>query len=603
MTPVLEAIARFRSLPAFAPLIDLPVWIVSGGTTKEGKPDKSPKDYRAPWKHGKSNDPATWGTLAQIEEAARKYPHHVHHCGIISGPHAQVLDWDYKPHASTPDIVERQAALFPSYQETSLSGRGRRCLILAPGLEFKKVAFELEPGVELEVFNSHQYAILTGNTINPAPIADCTDTLTALLTDLTPPPAPAPERVSTPRSAYTGDEVAPWEAAARTWSLPEMLIRNGYARKGTDRHLYPGSSTGLAGVHLFVDQHGRQRCYSHHSSDPLNTGHALDVFDVFTLLEHGGDVKAATRAARDLLGLESPAVKRDTLTEAKALWAEHAEGVLTEMGNVLERMPIHHHTRNAVWEVLAYVYERALEGQIEQRGTDFVVMVGGLKGLKAAGLGGRLTDISNRLKWAGDQGLLGRVERIDPASPYAPLAIRIPSDPRDLPGLRYQEGLHVSPPISLNAREAKAKRTSHTEIPATHTPVPSEVSPGVCVTPKPAPLTPVLRFLLARDRGLTPELPAWVVTRLEAHGYTHTDTYTHIREELRSRREADEGHRAKYQAALERQATQMSHVLRLARFGGPEAQRHARVCRAILHRTQSRLSRLWDGESISEVAA
>ena len=39
------------------------------------------------------------------------------------------------------------------------------------------------------------------------------------------------------------------------------------------------------------------RVYSHHASDALANGHANDAFDVFTMLDHGGDFSRAIRAA------------------------------------------------------------------------------------------------------------------------------------------------------------------------------------------------------------------------------------------------------------------------------------------------------------------
>lgn len=46
------------------------------------------------------------------------------------------------------------------------------------------------------------------------------------------------------------------------------------------------------------------RVYSHHGSDPLANGHMNDPFDVFCILEHGGDTSAAIKAAARSLGLE-----------------------------------------------------------------------------------------------------------------------------------------------------------------------------------------------------------------------------------------------------------------------------------------------------------
>jgi hypothetical protein len=46
------------------------------------------------------------------------------------------------------------------------------------------------------------------------------------------------------------------------------------------------------------------KCFSHHGSDPLADGHAHDAFDVFRILEHGGDFDAAVRVAASQLDLD-----------------------------------------------------------------------------------------------------------------------------------------------------------------------------------------------------------------------------------------------------------------------------------------------------------
>jgi hypothetical protein len=60
--------------------------------------------------------------------------------------------------------------------------------------------------------------------------------------------------------------------------------------------------------------------YSHHGSDPLADGHAHDAFDLFRILDHGGDARAAVKAAVEALGMASTASAR-----AQA-WAEPRPG-------------------------------------------------------------------------------------------------------------------------------------------------------------------------------------------------------------------------------------------------------------------------------------
>ena len=82
-----------------------------------------------------------------------------------------------------------------------------------------------------------------------------------------------------------------------------ILERYGYQRKGRRRWLWPGSTTGRAGVRQLPDSNP-ERVYSSHSGDPLSDGHAHDAFDAWRILEHGGDMTAAVREAARLLGLD-----------------------------------------------------------------------------------------------------------------------------------------------------------------------------------------------------------------------------------------------------------------------------------------------------------
>lgn len=70
-----------------------------------------------------------------------------------------------------------------------------------------------------------------------------------------------------------------------------MLERAGYKKHGK-RWLSPSSKTKIPGVVLLDG-----KVYSHHASDALANGHANDAFDVFTILDHGGDLSRAIRAA------------------------------------------------------------------------------------------------------------------------------------------------------------------------------------------------------------------------------------------------------------------------------------------------------------------
>ena len=81
-----------------------------------------------------------------------------------------------------------------------------------------------------------------------------------------------------------------------------LLLENaGYIPKGRNRWIWPGSTSGLAGVVLLPDS---GRVFSHHPGDPLHGKHAHDAFSVFQRLSHGGDFSAALKAAARLLGMD-----------------------------------------------------------------------------------------------------------------------------------------------------------------------------------------------------------------------------------------------------------------------------------------------------------
>lgn len=96
----------------------------------------------------------------------------------------------------------------------------------------------------------------------------------------------------------TGDRPSVIDEFNRVHDLEDLLRAYGYVKKGA-KWLYPQSSTGLPGVSI-----SDGKLYSHHGADPLANGHQNDPFDVFCLLEHNGDVSAATKAAARLLGME-----------------------------------------------------------------------------------------------------------------------------------------------------------------------------------------------------------------------------------------------------------------------------------------------------------
>ncbi|MGF6591098.1 bifunctional DNA primase/polymerase [Pseudomonas sp. 2835] len=126
----------------------------------------------------------------------------------------------------------------------------------------------------------------------------------------------------------------------RCHDIATLIEAHGYERRG-DKWLCPHSSSGDPGVTI-IDG----KLYSHHSSDPLANGHKNDAFDVFCILMHDGDQRAATRAAAKALGLDvksrppappplgelphAPSVNEPVRQPAGAATTEQEEGVARE---------------------------------------------------------------------------------------------------------------------------------------------------------------------------------------------------------------------------------------------------------------------------------
>ena len=117
----------------------------------------------------------------------------------------------------------------------------------------------------------------------------------------------------TPRKATGTGTASVIDAFNKRADVAQILQANGYAMGGRKRWIYPNSSTGVAGVVQLPDT---ERVYSHHPSDPLYCkDHSHDAFSVYCTLEHGGDYRAAVKAAAADMGMghtrpEAGALKR-----------------------------------------------------------------------------------------------------------------------------------------------------------------------------------------------------------------------------------------------------------------------------------------------------
>lgn len=127
----------------------------------------------------------------------------------------------------------------------------------------------------------------------------------------------------------SGGQISPIDAWNEAYDIASILQAHGYKRKGK-KFLSPQSSSGIPGVVILQGDDGRERVYSHGTSDVLADGQAHDAFDLFCILDHGGDEWKAIQAAAQLMTTSSGA-------------------------------SIHHHNRNAFRQQRAV--ERAIELQ------------------------------------------------------------------------------------------------------------------------------------------------------------------------------------------------------------------------------------------------
>jgi putative DNA primase/helicase len=110
-----------------------------------------------------------------------------------------------------------------------------------------------------------------------------------------PEPEPTPPRPR-PFRARTRSVISEFNDAH---SAEAILEAAGYQREGKRRFKSPDGH-GVAGVVVLPNG----KVFSHHQSDRLCGDHAHDAFDVFRILQHRGDYRAAVRAAAEALGMD-----------------------------------------------------------------------------------------------------------------------------------------------------------------------------------------------------------------------------------------------------------------------------------------------------------
>ena len=102
------------------------------------------------------------------------------------------------------------------------------------------------------------------------------------------------------------DSVDIIEQFNQRYTVTQILEKNGYIKKGSNRFLSPHSSSKMPGIVLLEDG----TIYSHHGGDQLGDGHSHDAFDVARILESNSDWKTAFNNARADLGIEQVVYKK-----------------------------------------------------------------------------------------------------------------------------------------------------------------------------------------------------------------------------------------------------------------------------------------------------
>ena len=99
-------------------------------------------------------------------------------------------------------------------------------------------------------------------------------------------------------------QVSPIAAFNDAHDVRSILKAHGYRESGK-KFVAPTSQSGMPGVVILQGDDGRERAFSHHSNDPMADGLAHDAFDLFCILDHGGDEWAAIQAAARLMTTSS----------------------------------------------------------------------------------------------------------------------------------------------------------------------------------------------------------------------------------------------------------------------------------------------------------
>ena len=200
--------------------------------------DKNPINP-ATGQFAKSNDPATWGTLAQAKTAVSRFG--LRGVGVLLGDGLCGIDIDHCRDPDTGTLSELAAqiiARMDSYTEASPSGTGVHILFTGQ----KPAGACRKSSIGLEMYDSGRYFTVTGNVLNAKPIAERTEACEAIHTEYL--AKPEPSRAPAPAVV--------WTAVDRP---DEELIQTACGAKDGERFaaLYTGNWQAYYGSHSEAD--------------------------------------------------------------------------------------------------------------------------------------------------------------------------------------------------------------------------------------------------------------------------------------------------------------------------------------------------------------
>lgn len=295
--------------------------------------------------------PTTFGWQTKATPPDHWIDNPTHNMGLLHGPSGTcALDIDSMPNmrilcdalgidldailASAPRIVgrsDRGKALFraPGGDYTTrrlawpVNGDPRRTEVVFE-LRAGSVQDVLPPSIHPETGNPYVWTGADWRTLPPLPDQILTiwrewDRFRHQLADLCP-WAPSQSFRRPPPKPRRQDQESVIDTYNASMTIEEALAGAGYRKIGS-RWLSPNSTSRIPGVVVFDQQHA----YSHHASDPFDSAHTFDAFDVFVHYQHLGNVQAAVKAAADLLDIKSAPEafteeEREAIRHGAAIW-------------------------------------------------------------------------------------------------------------------------------------------------------------------------------------------------------------------------------------------------------------------------------------------